>query len=185
MARWEGNTRSRLERAALDLFTEQGYDRTTVSQIAQRANLTERSFYRWFSDKREALFGGSEELEQRLVAEIGTVPEGESALDTLMIALAAGPEVFRPKDFLRERSALIAANPALRERELVKLAALGEALTEALTERGHDPQTARLATEAALAIARLAGERWAADDTTTYDEALTTSRTDLRNILTS
>ena len=82
MARWEGNARGRLERAALDLFSEQGYDRTTVAQIAQRANLTERSFYRWFADKREVLFGGSEELEKHLGVKL--VPDDEeSEVDTI------------------------------------------------------------------------------------------------------
>ncbi|MGK4904504.1 TetR/AcrR family transcriptional regulator [Streptomyces albus] len=185
MARWEGNTRSRLERAALDLFTEQGYDRTTIAQIAKRANLTERSFYRWFTDKREALFGGSEELEQRLLAEIETVPEGTGALDTLMAALAAGPDVFRPKDFLRERAAVIAANPPLQERELVKLASLGEALTDALQKRGHQAQTARLAVDAAMAIARHAGERWAQDDGADYNDILIQSRAELQTVLTT
>ena len=85
MARWEGNARGRLERAALDLFAEQGYDRTTVAQIARRANLTERSFYRWFSDKREVLFAG-DDLEQHLLAAMDAVPAGTGALPTLLAA---------------------------------------------------------------------------------------------------
>ena len=62
MPRWEGDAAGRLERAALELFDERGFDRTTVSQIAKRAGLNERSFYRYFSDKREVLFGGGDEL---------------------------------------------------------------------------------------------------------------------------
>ncbi|GAA2873966.1 helix-turn-helix domain-containing protein [Streptomyces mexicanus] len=184
MARWEGNTRGRLEQAALELFTEQGYDRTTIAQIARRANLTERSFYRWFTDKREVLFGGSEELQDRLLAEIASVPEGTGALDTLKAALAAGPEVFRSKDFLRARAAVIAANPPLRERELVKLASLAESLTQALEGRGHDAWTARLAADAAMAIARLAGERWARDEQADYREILDRSRAELQAVIT-
>src|SRR3954447_18436668 len=131
MARWEGDTRARLERAALELFTEQGYDRTSVAQIAQRANLTERSFYRWFTDKREVLFAG-DELEERLVAAVDAAPPGTGALPTLLTAFAVVPEVLLPREFLLERAAVIAASPPLQERELIKLAALSDALTAAL-----------------------------------------------------
>ncbi|SEN93638.1 TetR/AcrR family transcriptional regulator [Actinacidiphila rubida] len=183
MARWEGNTRLRLEQAALELFTEQGYDRTTVAQIAKRANLTERSFYRWFTDKREALFGGGEELEERLVAAIGDVPEGTGPLATLLTAFAAASDVFRPRAFLRERAAVIAANPPLQERELIKLTSLSRVLTEALVERGHDPATARTATDAGMAVFRLAGERWMADEQADYAELVTAGAADLLAIL--
>ena len=178
MARWEGNARGRLERAALDLFTEQGYDRTTVAQIARRANLTERSFYRWFADKREVLFAG-DELAEHLVAAIEAVPAGTAALPTLLAALRTAPEVYRPREFLRERAAVIAANRPLRERELVKLAALSEAVTAALRHRGADPQTARLATDVGLAVARLATERWVADDRADFPQVLADSAADL------
>ncbi|MFD7924121.1 TetR/AcrR family transcriptional regulator [Streptomyces sp. NPDC059740] len=184
MARWEGNARGRLERAALDLFTEQGYDRTTVAQIAKRANLTERSFYRWFPDKREVLFGGSEELEERFIAAIGAVPEGTGPLATLMAAFGTAPEVFRPRDFLRERAAVIAANPPLQERELIKLASLSRALTAALRERGHDAATAHLATDAGMAIVRITAQRWLADGDADYARLLSAGAADLLSVLT-
>ena len=183
MARWEGNARGRLERAALDLFTEQGYDRTTVAQIAKRANLTERSFYRWFTDKREVLFGGSEDLQERFVAAIRTVPEGTDPLSTLMAAFRTAPEVIRPRDFLRERAAVIAANPPLQERELIKLASLSQALTAALQKRGHDAQTARLATDAGMAIFRLAAARWMADENADHARLLAECAADLLAVL--
>ncbi len=163
MARWEGNARGRLERAALDLFTEQGYDRTTVAQIAQRANLTERSFYRWFSDKREALFAG-DELEALFLARIDAVPPGTGALPTLLTAFAAAPEVLRPREFLLERAAVIAANSPLQERELIKMASLAGALTAALQRRGFDRPTAALATDVGGAVLRRATERWLAGE---------------------
>lgn len=183
MARWEGNTRDRLERAALDLFTEQGYDRTTVAQIAKRANLTERSFYRWFTDKREVLFGGSAELEERFVAAIEAAPEGADPLTMLMAAFSTAPEVIRPRDFLRQRSAVIAANPPLQERELIKLASLARALAVALENRGFDAQTARLATDAGLAVLRLAGERWMADENADHARLLSSGVADLLAVL--
>lgn len=179
MARWAGNARGRLERAALDLFTEQDYDRTTIAQIAQRANLTERSFYRWFADKREVLFGGSEDLERQLASAIDAVPADTAALATLLAAFATAPEVFRPRQFLRERSAVIAANPPLRERELIKLASISEALTAALLQRGCDQPTARLATDVGMAVLRLTTERWMADESTDFAEALATTAADL------
>ncbi|WP_326834119.1 helix-turn-helix domain-containing protein [Amycolatopsis rhabdoformis] len=179
MARWEGNARGRLERAALDLFTEQGYDRTTVAQIAQRANLTERSFYRWFADKREVLFGGGEDLEEQLVSAIEAAPADTGALPTLLAAFATAPKVFRPREFLRERSAVIEANPPLKERELVKLASLSEALAAALVHRGCNPQTARLVTDVGIAVLRLTAERCMADEQADFTQVLSTSAADL------
>jgi AcrR family transcriptional regulator len=181
MARWEGNARGRLERAALDLFTEQGYDRTTVAQIARRANLTERSFYRWFPDKREVLFGG-DELEKALVTAIEAVPADTAPLPALLAAFPAAREVIRPREFLRERSAVIAANPPLLERELIKLADLERALIAALVERGSDEQTARLAIDVGLAVFRLAARRWLddeLDEQADYDALLSACLADL------
>jgi AcrR family transcriptional regulator len=181
MARWEGNTRGRLERAALDLFREQGYDRTTVAQIAQRANLTERSFYRWFADKREVLFG-DDDLEAQYLPAIAAAPEGLGALPTLLAAFASTPEVLRPRDFLIERAAVIAASPPLQERELIKMVTLSEKLVAALVSRGHDEQTAHLATDVGSAILRLATRRWILEnnsDKSDFPVLLATARRDL------
>lgn len=179
MARWEGDAGGRLERAALALFEEQGYDRTSVAQIARRANLTERSFYRWFADKREVLFGGTEQFQGHLVTAIEAAPADAGPLPALLAAFATAPEVIRPRDFLLTRSAVIAANPPLLERELIKLAALSEALTAALVRRGCDEQTARLATEAGLAVMRLASKRALADEHADFAEALTAGASEL------
>ncbi len=179
VVRWEGDARGRLERAALSLFQEQGYDRTTVAQIAQRANLTERSFYRWFTDKREVLFGGSEELQAHLVAAVDDAPADTGALATLLTAFAAAPEVFRPRDFVRRRSEVVAANPPLQERELIKLVSISETLGAALVHRGFDAQTARLATDIGLAVLRTTIERWMADERADFAEVLSTSASDL------
>jgi AcrR family transcriptional regulator len=179
MARWEGNARGRLERAALDLFTEQGYDRTTIAQITQRANLTERSFYRWFADKREVLFGGGEDLEKLFVTAIDAVAADTGPLPTLLAAFAGAPEVFRPREFLRERSAVIAANPPLQERELIKLASISEAVAAALVRRGCDRQTARLATDVGMAVLRLASERWMTDERADFANLLSAGAAEL------
>ena len=182
MARWEGNTKGRLEQAALTLFEEQGYDRTTVAQIAERAGLTERSFYRWFTDKREVLFGGSEDLEKHITAAIEAVPPGTGALPTLLAANATASKVFRPREFLRRRAAVIAANPPLQERELIKLAAVSDVMTKALLRRGFDAETARLATDIAFAVQRLAATRWGADENADYGEILRACAADLLTV---
>jgi AcrR family transcriptional regulator len=185
MARWEGDPEGRLERAALALFDEQGYDRTTVAQIAQRANLTERSFYRWFSDKREVLFGGSHDLESHLLTAIDAVPVDTAPLPTLLAAFATAPEVFRPRDFLEKRAVVIAANPPLQERELIKLASISEGLTAALIRRGHDERTSRLSADVGMAILKLTTVRCMADETLDFAAALDVSAQDLLTIATT
>ena len=178
MARWEGNTRERLERAALELFRDQGYDRTTVAQITQRANLTERSFYRWFADKREVLFG-DDDLAACYLPAIEAAPAGLGALPTLLTAFAATPQVLRPRDFLIGRAAVIAASPALRERELIKMVTLSDKLVAALVRRGHDEQTASLAADVGSAILRLATTRWILGADSDFADLLATARRDL------
>ena len=181
MARWEGNTRRRLERAALDLFREQGYERTTVAQITRRANLTERSFYRWFADKREVLFG-DDDLEACYLPAIEAAPEGLGALPTLLAAFTSTTEVLRPREFLIERAAVIAASPPLQERELIKMVTLSEKLVAALVRRGYDNQTASLAADVGSAILRLATRRWLLGDDSDFSDLLATARQDLLNV---
>ena len=147
----KGKVRNRNREAAFGSqsreFAEHVVTRPGVAQIAQRANLTERSFYRWFTDKREVLFGGGQELEAQLVSAIDAVPAGTAPLPTLLAAFATAPSVFRPREFLVRRAAVIAVNPPLHERELIKLVALSDALSNALLRRGCDQDTARLATD--------------------------------------
>lgn len=181
MARWEGNTRGRLERAALELFRDQGYDRTTVAQITQRAGLTERSFYRWFTDKREVLFAG-DELRACLEAGIEEVPAGTGPLATLMAAFVAVPSVLRPREHLIELRAVVAANPALRERGLIKEAMLSEATAAALCRRGHDERTARLATALGMAILASATSRWVLGAQHDFATLLADSAADLQAV---
>ncbi|GAA2412366.1 TetR/AcrR family transcriptional regulator [Actinomadura vinacea] len=182
MARWEADPRGRLERAALELFTERGYDQTTVAQITERAGLTERSFYRHYADKREVLFGGGEELEKHLVAAVGDAGAGLAPLDALITALQAAEAVFRPRDAARKRRDAIAANPALYERELIKLASLSAALADTLARRGVDARTAQLATDMAMSVFRLAFERWIAEDDAHFAALVRESAHELRQV---
>jgi AcrR family transcriptional regulator len=162
MTRWEPNAHGRLQRAALELYSERGYDQTTVSEIARRAGLTERTFFRYFADKREVLFYGSGLLQDRLVQGVDDAPAALSAIDAIGAALdaAAGP-IEEIRDFSRQRQAIVAANPELQERELIKLATLAEALAEALRRRGVADPGASLAAEAGIAVFKVAFQRWA------------------------
>jgi AcrR family transcriptional regulator len=160
MARWEPNARERLVDAAIGLFSERGYDRTTVGEIAARAGLTERTFFRYFADKREVLFGASGALESGVADAIAGAPNDASPLDMVVAALEAVAARFPPRRDYRARSRLIAAHPELRERELAKLALLTAAMRGALQARGVAEPAANLAAEAGLAIFKTAYERW-------------------------
>jgi AcrR family transcriptional regulator len=161
MGRWEPNARGRLEEAALDLYVERGYEQTTVAEIAKRAGLTERTFFRHFADKREVLFGGSAELQQSLVDAVEQAPADASPIEAVAAALDAFAAAFEGRAVrARRRHAVIAANADLQERELVKLATLAKALADALRRRGVTEPAASLAAETAIAVLRVAFERW-------------------------
>jgi AcrR family transcriptional regulator len=166
MGRWEPNARGRLEQAAMELFAERGFERTAVAEIAERAGLTERTFFRYFADKREVLFGGSPALRDLLVESVEAAPPSTPPLEAIVSALAGGVAGFfadrRP--FARARQAIIAENPELQERELIKLASLASAVAEALRRRGVAEPAASLAAEAGIAIFKIAFERWVDED---------------------
>jgi AcrR family transcriptional regulator len=161
MSRWQPNARSRLEQAALQLFLERGYDQTTVAEIAERAGLTERTFFRHFADKREVLFGGAGALRELLVRTLASTPDSAAAIDAIAAVLAAyGALLQERRDYARQRQTVIAANVELRERELIKLASLATALADALRRRGVSDPAASLAAEAGIAVFKIAFERW-------------------------
>jgi AcrR family transcriptional regulator len=166
MARWEPNARQRLERAALVLFTERGYDATTVTEIAERAGLTKSTFFRHFTDKREVLFGGQDMLTEGFVTAIRTAPPAATTADCLAAALESAAFAFTPDrhDLAPRRRAVIAANSELQERELLKRAHLGGAMADALRARGVDETTARLAAEVGVLAFSTAYARWAAPE---------------------
>ena len=169
MGRWQPDSRGRLEQAALDLYGERGFDNTTVAEIAERAGLTERTFFRYFADKREVLFGGAGTLQELLVRAATAAPAGAAPIDAVAAAIeAAGALLQERRDYARRRHAVIAANTELRERELIKLAALAAALADALRGRGVAGPAASLTAEAGIAVFRVAFERWV-DDTDARD----------------
>jgi AcrR family transcriptional regulator len=164
MARWEPDSRGRLEQAALALYAERGYENTTVAEIAARAGLTERTFFRHFADKREVLFWGAAMLEELVVSAVEAAPASASPIDAITLALeATGPIFEERRDSARQRQRVIDANAELRERELIKLASLGSALAGALRRRGVADPAATLTAEAGIAVFKVAFARWVSD----------------------
>lgn len=148
----------------MDLYSERGFEQTTVSEIAMRAGLTERTFFRYFSDKREVLFFGSEMLERAMVEALEKAPPELSPIDAVGLALESAAALFvdrRPH--ARRRQAIIDANPELHERELKKLASLATALAAALERRRLARSTAMLVAEVGVAVFKLAFEQWLND----------------------
>jgi AcrR family transcriptional regulator len=161
MGRWTPGARGRLQRAAFELFAERGFEQTTVAEIAARAELTERTFFRHFADKREVLFAGQDELAALVVGALAAAPAELSALDAAVTAVEAAAEFFPgPPDGPRARQAVIDAHPELRERELIKMEGLVSAIAEGLERRGVPASAASLAAASAVAVFRRAFERW-------------------------
>jgi AcrR family transcriptional regulator len=163
MSRWEPNAPARLARAALELYSERGYDQVTVAEIAQRAGLTERTFFRHYADKREVLSYGAAVLGEHLTRGVDEAPAGLAPLDVVGYALeSTAEEVFgADSSFAARRQAVVTANPELLERELIKMAMFAVALADALRRRGVADPAASLAAEAGIAVFKVAYQRWA------------------------
>ncbi len=169
MGRWEPNARGRLEQAALELYGERGFEQTTVVEIAERAGLTERTFFRHFADKREVLFSGAGALQELLVSRLAGAPDFIAPIEAVGAALeAAGALLQERREFARQRQRIIAANTELQERELSKLASLSAALADTLRRRGVSEPAASLTAEAGIAVFRIAFERWV-EETNRHD----------------
>lgn len=163
MPRWEPNATERLHDAAIELFVEQGFDRTTVAEIAERAGLTERTFFNHFPSKREVLFGRTSEVQKQVVVRaIAACPGGLRPLEAVIVGLqAAADEVleeFRAPAALRR--VIIEATPELQEREEGKRAALIAAIAGALVERGVSTDEAFLIGGVGLLVQQAAEQRW-------------------------
>jgi len=161
MGRWQPNGHGRLQQAALALFERDGYAATTVTAIAGRAGLTERTFYRHFPDKRDVLFGDEERLEAVVVAAVAAAPEHADAAAALALGLRAlAAELGIDHRRAHRRARVIASEPELAERELGKLNAWSDAIVACLSARGMSTAGARLAAELAMAVFRNAFHRW-------------------------
>jgi AcrR family transcriptional regulator len=168
MARWLPDAPGRLAVAALDLFSERGYENTTVIEIAERAGLTKSTFFRHFPDKREVLFGGNA-VARLLVDGIAAAPAEATPLEAVAQVMdTLGREVFTAerREFTARRRAVIALNPELQERDALKELSLATAMIEALKRRGVPDLAARVAAELGGLATKIAFDRWldAADE---------------------
>ena len=162
MGRWEPDARGRLRVAALELYAERGFEQTTVADIAERAGVTERTFFRQFTDKREVLFEGSEALQDAVLASIAAAPDNLSPLEIMANAMESAGALLsaQPAGYPRIRATVVAANPSLQERELLKLATLATAAAAALQRRGVSPLAAQVAAQSGVTIFSTGFERW-------------------------
>lgn len=185
MSRWKPDAAGRLAKAAITLFDEQGYEATTVAEIAEAAGLTKRTFFRYFADKREVLFGGGTELRDIWVAGVADAPSDASPIEALASGLDGVAEMFSGRHaFAQTRARIVAANPELQERELIKLAQLADALAVALRARGVADPAADLAAHTGLTVFHNAFARWIRqDDPAAMRPLLDESLADLRVVV--
>lgn len=185
MARWDPGTQERLTKAALELFQEHGYQGVTVTQIAERAGITRRSYFRYFPDKREVLFAGSEQLPVAVADALLDADEGASPLSAALGALSrVGTQLVAHVDQAAERRAVIDGSPELQERERTKLAAVTTAIRDALARRGAQPGRAELVAQIATVAFQGAFSRWIdARGRSDFPSCLRTVTTELRQAM--
>lgn len=169
----------------MTLFDEQGYEATTVAEIAEAAGLTKRTFFRYFTDKREVLFGGGTELRDLWVTGINGAPPEAGAMEAIARGLDGVAEIFVVRhSFAQTRARIISANPELQERELIKLAQLATALAAALRARGIADPAADLAAQTGVTVFHDAFARWVRqDDPAAMRRLLDESLADLRAVV--
>jgi AcrR family transcriptional regulator len=162
VSRWAPDARDRLETAALDLFVENGYEETTVAQIADRAGLNRATFFRHFADKREVLFGGEDLLAGLFADGIRAAAPEATLTECLQAAFTAAGVAMTPQQRAKaaQRVQVVAANVEVQERGLLKHARIARSISGALRARGTDELTARLGAEVAMLAFSIAVERW-------------------------
>jgi AcrR family transcriptional regulator len=163
MPRWETGSEERLKQATMELFEEKGFDDTSVVEIARRAGVTTRTFFRYFTEKRDVLFDRSEALRAALVDRVLEAPDVNDPLRVVVGALTGYDWDSLGRDVQRRRQAVIAANPQLLERDLIKREDIVVAFAGALRGRGVDEDTARLAARVGSQLFFTAYEKWLAD----------------------
>jgi AcrR family transcriptional regulator len=174
------DARRRLQQAALDLYRERGFDRTTAADIAERAGVNTRTFFRHFPDKREVLFDGEADLRAALAQHVTEAPEGLTPAEALLHAFCKAAHILEDnRSFSEPRLALIAATPTLRERDLAKGAAMAASIAEALRRRGVDNRLADLAAHAGWTAFHHAAQNWIDDPTSGLQTQLARAFADL------
>jgi len=161
MSRWKPDAAGRLEQAAYGLFLERGYDRTTVADIAARAGLTERTFFRHYADKREVLFGGASGLQDTLLQALDAAPATLPTIEAVRIAVEALSALMHGRrDLARERARIVSAHADLRERDMIKRASLTAALAQGLQRRGVAEPAASIAADMGIGVFYVGFGRW-------------------------
>lgn len=167
MPKSKDDVRRRLQQAALELYGERGYDQTTTAEIAARAGVTERTFFRHFPDKREVLFDGEATLRAALTRVVADAPAMLEPMEVLLQAFRSVERMLEDnRPFSQPRQQVIAGNPALHERELAKVASLTAALALALRQRGVADHLAALAAQTGMAAFSYAVASWFDDPST-------------------
>ncbi|MFG1925050.1 TetR family transcriptional regulator [Cryptosporangium sp. NPDC048952] len=180
MPRSGADARRRLQQAALDLYRERGFDRTTAADIAERAGVNTRTFFRHFPDKREVLFDGEADLRAALTRYVAEAPDGLSPVEVLLRAFREAAHILEDsRPFSEPRLALIATTPTLRERDLAKGEAMAAALAEALCRRGVRRRVADLAAHTGWAAFHHAAQNWIDDPEVGLDAHLVRAFEDL------
>ncbi|GAA2687190.1 MULTISPECIES: TetR family transcriptional regulator [Actinosynnema] len=186
MARWKPGTADRMQKAALELFATRGFDQTTAQEIAQAVGLTERTFFRHFSDKREVLFHRQDEFADAFRAGVARSPADAPPIEVIASALRSSADFF-PDDlrpWSRRRHEVISGCPALREREQHKLVVLAGVLADELRARGVDATRATLAARTGVAVFQTAFELWLAEgEERALDAIAVRVLADLREVL--
>ncbi len=184
MARWEPDAEGRLVKAAITSFDQVGYDQTTVAGIAEMAGLTKRTFFRYFADKREVLFKGAHELQEQWIAGIESAPPDATPMAAVSAGLEEVAKLFLDRhSFARVRSQIIAANPDLQERELIKLQSLADAINAALVRRGTSANAACLAAQAGVTVFHVGFAHWVGqDDPAALGRLMNESLAELRSV---
>ena len=186
MSRWEADATGRLQYAAMSLYFERGYDAVTVAEIAERAGLTKRTFFRHFADKREVVFAGAPAFQAGVVAAVTAAPADEPPITSVVSALAdvSGAQLAQFGEWARARRDLVDSSADLRERSLIKSADLAAAITDALRQRGVTSGQATLTAHAAVTAFTVGYDRWAdAGGTGDLPAAVRETLTDLRTAI--
>lgn len=185
MPRWDPHAKERLEVAALHLYASRGYDETTVGDIARSAGVTSRTYFRYFPDKREVLFGGADRLRERITDSLNGAGQEMAPLDATVQALKSCSDLFRLRDraSLRNRNSVIDGSAELQEREAHKLASLASVVTGLLIERGTTPDGARVVADLAMVVFVRASRLWMDDPRTPFATLVDRATEDVRAAL--
>lgn len=164
MGRWPAGARERLIIAAVELFSEQGYDATTVGEIAERAGVTRSTFFRHFPDKREVLVAGQATLSRLLAEGIAAAPDRATPLEAVAEGLRRAASEMGPlnREIAPRLRAAVASSAELRERDALKSVGLAAAMAEALQARGTAAPAARVGAEVGVLALHTGFERWTA-----------------------